>query len=155
MAKGLKLIENRYSIIVLIFFIPYVLFQPPATVVMRKVGPRMFLTAITVLWGCCIIVSCLPVIRLFLLSDIGIRICQKMGPDGRSPSPSWYSRSWILSRLCIPLVMLVSSLRSPKKKCSLLPYWQYGHRAIWYPCVWYHANGRTCKPIRMAMDFHC
>jgi MFS family permease len=57
MAKGLNLIGNRYSLIVLIFFIPYVLFQPPATVVLRKVGPRRFLTAITLLWGGCMIVS--------------------------------------------------------------------------------------------------
>jgi len=57
MAKGLNLIGNRYSLIVLIFFIPYVLFQPPATVVLRKVGPRRFLTTITILWGACMIVS--------------------------------------------------------------------------------------------------
>lgn len=47
MATGLKLIGDRYNLIVLIFFIPYVLFQPPATVVLRKVGPRMFLALIT------------------------------------------------------------------------------------------------------------
>jgi len=56
MAKGLKLIGNRYSLIVLIFFIPYVLFQPPATVVLRKIRPRRFLTAMTLLWGGCMIV---------------------------------------------------------------------------------------------------
>lgn len=49
------LIENRYSIITLIFFISYVLLQPPATVVLRKVGPRVFLPTITILWGCCMI----------------------------------------------------------------------------------------------------
>lgn len=47
MATGLKLIGDRYNLIVLIFFIPYVLFQPPATVVLRKVGPRTFLALIT------------------------------------------------------------------------------------------------------------
>jgi len=41
----------RYSTITLIFFITYVLLQPPATVVLRKVGPRVFLPAITILWG--------------------------------------------------------------------------------------------------------
>jgi hypothetical protein len=69
MTKGLHLnIENRYNIIVLIFFIPYVLFQPPATVVLRKVGPRIFLTAITILWGACMIVSAtsLNVIKLYI-----------------------------------------------------------------------------------------
>ena len=44
-------IGERYSIIVLIFFITYVLLQPPATVVLRKVGPRIFLPTITLLWG--------------------------------------------------------------------------------------------------------
>lgn len=48
---------DRYSIITLVFFIPYVLFQPPATVVLRKVGPRAFLPLITFLWGCIMIVS--------------------------------------------------------------------------------------------------
>jgi MFS family permease len=41
----------RYSTITLVFFITYVLLQPPATVVLRKVGPRIFLPAITILWG--------------------------------------------------------------------------------------------------------
>jgi len=60
MARGpgsLNLIGNRYSIIVLIFFIPYVLFQPPAVVILRKIGPRIFLSAITLLWGAVMIVS--------------------------------------------------------------------------------------------------
>ena len=51
MGVDLKLIGARYSIITLIFFISYVLLQPPATVVMRKVGPRLFLPLITLLWG--------------------------------------------------------------------------------------------------------
>jgi len=55
MKIGLNLIGPRYSIIVLIFFIPYVLFQPPATVVLRKMGPRYFLSLITFLWGCIMI----------------------------------------------------------------------------------------------------
>jgi len=51
MGVDLKLIGERYSLIVLIFFISYVLLQPPATVVLRKVGPRTFLPTITILWG--------------------------------------------------------------------------------------------------------
>lgn len=44
-------IGYRYSLITLVFFITYVLLQPPATVVLRKVGPRVFLPTITLLWG--------------------------------------------------------------------------------------------------------
>jgi MFS family permease len=58
MLKDLQLtINNRYSLITLIFFIPYVLFQPPATVILRKIGPRRFLSAIVVFWGATMIVS--------------------------------------------------------------------------------------------------
>lgn len=51
MGVDMVLIGERYSIIVLLFFITYVLLQPPATVVLRKVGPRIFLPLITLLWG--------------------------------------------------------------------------------------------------------
>ena len=33
------------------FFITYVILQPPATVILRKVGPRVFLPTIVILWG--------------------------------------------------------------------------------------------------------
>jgi hypothetical protein len=55
MGPDLKLTGDRYSIVVLLFFITYVLLQPPATVVLRKVGPRIFLPTITLLWGMCMI----------------------------------------------------------------------------------------------------
>lgn len=51
MVVDLDLIGARYNIISLIFFISYVLLQPPATVVLRKLGPRVFLPTITLLWG--------------------------------------------------------------------------------------------------------
>ncbi|KAK6440430.1 hypothetical protein LTR95_003338 [Oleoguttula sp. CCFEE 5521] len=51
MAVDLKLIGERYSIIVLVFFLTYVFLQPPATVILRKVGPRVFLPTICILWG--------------------------------------------------------------------------------------------------------
>lgn len=52
MTKELKLnIGFRYNTIALVFFITYVLFQPPATVLCRKIGPRPFLAFITFAWG--------------------------------------------------------------------------------------------------------
>lgn len=51
--------NNAYSIISLVFFIPYALFQPPATVAIRKIGPRRFLTAIVICWGAVMIVGTL------------------------------------------------------------------------------------------------
>ncbi|KAI1842680.1 hypothetical protein JX265_002715 [Neoarthrinium moseri] len=52
MQKELELgIHDRYSIVTLVFFVTYIVFQPPATVIARKLGPRNFLSAITLLWG--------------------------------------------------------------------------------------------------------
>ncbi|KAK5144408.1 hypothetical protein LTR04_001570 [Oleoguttula sp. CCFEE 6159] len=51
MTKELKL----NSIITLVFFISYILFQPPSTVLCKKIGPRIYLSAITLLWGLCMI----------------------------------------------------------------------------------------------------
>lgn len=51
MGVDLKLTGERYSLIVLLFFITYVALQPPATVVLRKLGPRIFLPSIVVIWG--------------------------------------------------------------------------------------------------------
>jgi MFS family permease len=51
MNKDLNLIGNRYSLVTLLFFITYILFQAPATVLCRKFGPRPFLAFITIAWG--------------------------------------------------------------------------------------------------------
>ena len=42
---------NRYTILVMMFFIPYILFELPANVAMRKAGPAKWLGAIGFAWG--------------------------------------------------------------------------------------------------------
>ncbi|KAG8931508.1 hypothetical protein FRC02_002633 [Tulasnella sp. 418] len=49
-ALGLS-IGNRYSIITLLFFVPYIIFELPANIYIRKVGVSLFLGTIAVLWG--------------------------------------------------------------------------------------------------------
>lgn len=52
MKKELRLdLHNRYSIVTLMFFITYIIFQFPATIVIKKLGPRGFLSVITFTWG--------------------------------------------------------------------------------------------------------
>ncbi|KAJ5721365.1 uncharacterized protein N7483_009299 [Penicillium malachiteum] len=43
--------DNRYSIAVLMFFVPYVIFQPPMTILIRKIGPTIFLSTIIMSWA--------------------------------------------------------------------------------------------------------
>ena len=49
--------NNAYTIVSLVFFLPYALFQPPATVAIREIGPRRFLATIVFFWGAVMIVS--------------------------------------------------------------------------------------------------
>ncbi|KAH7086524.1 major facilitator superfamily domain-containing protein [Paraphoma chrysanthemicola] len=42
---------SRYSVVTLVFFTTYIVFQPPATVIVRYLGPRNFLSFIVVAWG--------------------------------------------------------------------------------------------------------
>jgi len=52
MATDLKLtVGDRYSIALLMFFIPYFLFELPSNIVLRKVGAANWLALITVCWG--------------------------------------------------------------------------------------------------------
>lgn len=56
MTKDLKLSKlngtiSHYSIVTIVFFATYVLFQPPATIIVRFLGPRNFLSVIVILWG--------------------------------------------------------------------------------------------------------
>lgn len=44
-------IGARYSLITLVFFFTYVFLQPPATVILRKVGPKLFLPGTCLAWG--------------------------------------------------------------------------------------------------------
>lgn len=41
----------RYSLITLVFFFTYVFLQPPATVILRKLGPKWFLPSTCLAWG--------------------------------------------------------------------------------------------------------
>jgi MFS family permease len=52
MGKELDLdIGTRYSTVLLVFFAPYVIFELPSNLALRKVGAANWLSLITVLWG--------------------------------------------------------------------------------------------------------
>lgn len=45
------------SLVVLMFFVTYVTFQPPSTILIRKIGPPKFLSSIILSWGILMLVS--------------------------------------------------------------------------------------------------
>ncbi|KAK6387484.1 hypothetical protein LTS17_000753 [Exophiala oligosperma] len=58
MQKSLNMNEsnNGYTIVSLVFFISYTIFQAPAVVFIRTMGPRNFLAFIVLAWGAVMIV---------------------------------------------------------------------------------------------------
>ncbi|KAL4905041.1 hypothetical protein BDW74DRAFT_185179 [Aspergillus multicolor] len=45
----------RYSTMVLVFFVTYIVFQPLATAIIRKIGPRIFISVLVMSWGAVLI----------------------------------------------------------------------------------------------------
>jgi MFS family permease len=54
---GMNSHNNAYTIVSVVFFFTYAIGQPPATVLIRKIGPRLFLAFIVFGWGVVMIVS--------------------------------------------------------------------------------------------------
>ncbi|KAF1808860.1 MFS general substrate transporter [Eremomyces bilateralis CBS 781.70] len=52
MDEDLELSEgDRYSIVTMMFFIPYVIFQFPANIIIRKLGAASWLSSLVIAWG--------------------------------------------------------------------------------------------------------
>ncbi|KAH8800624.1 phthalate transporter [Xylogone sp. PMI_703] len=84
-------IGNRYSIVNLIFFIRYIIFQPPAIVIFRKIGPRLFLSGITLFYG-------VTVIGFGFIHDwsvmIGLRVLLGVLEAGFFPGRAYLLSTW-------------------------------------------------------------
>lgn len=56
MMTDLHLSSGEYSLAIIIFFIPYILFEVPSNLILSKTRPSVYLPAIMILWGavaCC------------------------------------------------------------------------------------------------------
>ncbi len=49
--KDLNMKGHDYNIVLLIFFIPYILFEVPSNIIIRKIAPSTWLSFIMVSWG--------------------------------------------------------------------------------------------------------
>ncbi|KAL8951953.1 MAG: hypothetical protein Q9222_002105 [Ikaeria aurantiellina] len=103
---------DRYSVITLVFFITYVIAQPPTTILTRFFGPRMWLATITLLWGA-------TMIGFGFVKDwktlVGLRLILGILESGFFPGvvyllSTWYRRYEVGKRYSI--FYLIGSLAS-------------------------------------------
>ena len=153
------------SVIVLVFFPTYVVFQPLAIVLCRKLGPRKFLASIAFLWGATEMVgNCLASIaswsRLILfsvsaLSPSGL-ICSGFVSCLESSNRAFIQVSCICSRLGILDVsklflvassaLLISTFRRCRQAIQLFLLDWCCCTCVWGDLsIWLDANGWTCR----------
>ncbi|KAG7005719.1 MFS-type transporter cnsO [Physcia stellaris] len=103
---------DRYSVITLVFFITYVLAQPPTTILTRFFGPRVWLASITLCWG-------VTMIGFGFVKDwkalMGLRLILGILESGFFPGvvyllSTWYKRYEVGKRYSI--FYLIGSLAS-------------------------------------------
>lgn len=160
----------RYSLMTLVFFITYVILQPPMTILCRKIGPRNFLPGICLLWGCVIIG--------FGFSDkwttlVALRLILGIFEAGYFPGCVYLLSTWY-TRCTIPSIVSFSVLILNSRGCAavlgLLSDWQFRVCLFRNPCLWLDANGgcrghswlemvRYTKPLLLPIsltvqDFH-
>lgn len=134
MGVDLKLTSERYSTVVLLFFITYVALQPPATVVLRKLGPKLFLPSIVVIWGAVMIAFAFVKEWTTL---IPLRLLLGIFEAGFFPGmfETTARKTWALTnnRLRIPPFVLVQAIRAPEAQYLLLPHRNAVIRLFGYP----------------------
>jgi hypothetical protein len=134
----LRLQGLDYNIANLVFFIPYIIFQPPSTIVVRKLGPRIHLAAITLLWGG-------VMIGMGFVQDFGqlagMRVLLGFLEAGFFPScvyllSTWYTRCALPSLVVEKTLLTDKCRRGRQAVLSLLPAWLCRIRLFWHPRVW-------------------
>jgi hypothetical protein len=136
MGVDLVLTGPRYSIIVLVFFITYVILQVTVPRAFRK----PILTAMTAPSDRCVAKDWPTPIPSNHHSTLGrhddlLRVRQSLEFPRSTSSRSRNLRSWLLSRLRLSPELLVPTIRAPETECSLLFDWQHGLCFLGYSCV--------------------
>ncbi len=95
LSKDLDLgINNRYNYVALLFFVPYIIFEFPGTILSRLIGPRWFLGGICFLWG--VVLMCFGFVTNWT-QLLGLRVLLGFFEAGLFPAiiyilSTWYTR---------------------------------------------------------------
>ncbi|KAL4948652.1 major facilitator superfamily domain-containing protein [Aspergillus filifer] len=95
MGDDLNLNSSQYSIILVVFFIGYVVFEPPSNMILVRTRPSLYLPAIMTLWG---VLTCVMSVVKNYHHLIVLRIFVGIMEAGFAPGilliiSSWYKRT--------------------------------------------------------------
>jgi MFS family permease len=94
MADDLKLDSSQYSLVLVVFFIGYVLFEPASNMVLVRSRPSLYLPAIMTIWG---ILTCIMSVVKSYHHLLILRVIIGIAEAGFAPGilliiSSWYKR---------------------------------------------------------------
>jgi MFS family permease len=91
LATDFNLTSNQYSVILLVFFVSYVLFEVPSNLLIARARPSLYLSGIAVLWG--IIAACMAATQNWQ-QLAGVRLVLGFVESGFAPGVAFYLSSW-------------------------------------------------------------
>ncbi|OJJ00072.1 hypothetical protein ASPVEDRAFT_51333 [Aspergillus versicolor CBS 583.65] len=103
MDKDLELVGNQYNIASTIFFVPYIIFEVPSNIVLKKVRPSIWLSFLIIAWG--VVMTCMGVVKNFD-GLIACRVILGVFEAGFFPGAvyivsTWYPRHELQQRLAL------------------------------------------------------
>ncbi|KAI1393116.1 major facilitator superfamily domain-containing protein [Hypoxylon trugodes] len=103
MDKAIGLTGNQYNIASTIFFVPYIIFEIPSNIVLKKVRPSFWLTFLMVSWG--IVMTLMGIVKNFAgmaACRIFLGLCEAgFFPGAVYLVSTWYPRHELQQRLAL------------------------------------------------------
>ena len=91
MEDDFHLTSNQYSVILLVFFISYVIFEVPSNLIIARVRPSLYLSGLAVAWGA--IAACMAATHSWQ-QIAGTRFALGVIESGFAPGIAFYLSSW-------------------------------------------------------------
>ncbi|KDR72894.1 hypothetical protein GALMADRAFT_228582 [Galerina marginata CBS 339.88] len=83
--------SNQYSILLLVFFISYVIFEVPSNMILTRVRPSIYLSTLCFIWGT--VAACMAAVQTWQ-SLAGVRFALGVAEAGFAPGIAFYLSSW-------------------------------------------------------------
>ncbi|KDN72171.1 hypothetical protein CSUB01_12166 [Colletotrichum sublineola] len=103
MDKDLGLVGNQYNIASTIFFVPYIIFEIPSNIVLKKVRPSLWLSFLVLSWGT--VMTLMGLVKDFqgmMICRVFLGLCEAgFFPGAVYIVSTWYPRYELQQRLAI------------------------------------------------------
>ncbi|KAF8151783.1 major facilitator superfamily domain-containing protein [Crassisporium funariophilum] len=83
--------SQQYSVILLMFFVSYVLFEVPSNMILTRVRPSLYLSALCFTWGA--VAACMAAVHSWQALS-GVRFALGVAEAGFAPGIAFYLSSW-------------------------------------------------------------